>query len=364
MDWLHKRPLPSLTGIRGLAAIWVLMFHLAMIAKNNIASAYEAPKIFESGWASVDLFFILSGFILAHSHADDFLVFSGKNIKYFFLSRFMRVYPLNTVVLLMVAVLVAAYGDFAEHFSAEHPGNLSLPSFVSTLLLVNRWIPKSGEWNGPTWSLSAEVAAYIVFPFIIYFSSNINKRSISLFFSFTSIIVVLFLQAAVHRFGLNFITTPGAFLRVGGFFTAGVFLRRSAGMMPDFNKGIASILSIFSILGFVIFSFIPNGAGYMPIFSAALIFSLAYEHGPVNNFLKSRVVMFLGKISFPLYLVHTMPLLAFGYYANVVKMSYENYWILVTPLSSFLIFISYVLHRYFEQPIHQWARKWTKALRG
>jgi len=64
--------LPSLTGVRGIAALWVVLFHLQQFAGEFGLEAVKGLPGLRSGWAGVDLFFVLSGFILMLVHERDF----------------------------------------------------------------------------------------------------------------------------------------------------------------------------------------------------------------------------------------------------------------------------------------------------
>ena len=100
------------------------------------------------------------------------MTLSWPMIYRFGVARFLRIYPLNTVILLLMIPLVLLSPSFVE-FSRSHIGpetaykvhNLSLAGFVQSLLLIQTFtVAKLGEWNGPSWSLSAELLGYLLFP--------------------------------------------------------------------------------------------------------------------------------------------------------------------------------------------------------
>lgn len=93
--------IPSLTGIRGLAAVWVTMFHVIQMSWHfDLPLKLPGHIVAMSGWAGVDLFFVLSGFMLMHAHGHQFMELSKPVCSDFALSRFFRVFPLSAAVLL------------------------------------------------------------------------------------------------------------------------------------------------------------------------------------------------------------------------------------------------------------------------
>src|ERR1700757_84758 len=102
-----RASIPSLTGVRGVAALWVFLTHSYGFAAHILnAPALLRSSFLVNGFRGVDLFFILSGFILMHVHAGDFKTISQNALKRFFITRFFRIYPLNTVILLALVPLV------------------------------------------------------------------------------------------------------------------------------------------------------------------------------------------------------------------------------------------------------------------
>src|ERR1043165_7460847 len=146
--------IPALTGIRGIGAVWVVIYHLF---------PGDLPVI-GLGYQGVDLFFILSGFVLTLVHTKDFDggYALSKYIRFLML-RLVRIYPLHITVLIVFAVAVLVLPGFAQRY--EHPDHFGISQFITTALLVQNWrMGNVSLWNGPSWSLSAEWLGYIFFP--------------------------------------------------------------------------------------------------------------------------------------------------------------------------------------------------------
>lgn len=142
--------------------MWVLLFHVQSFANGYGAPWLKSVPLLADGWVGVDLFFVLSGFILMFVHEADFGQLRGRVVVHFAALRFFRIYPLATAVLILIALLVLADAGFAVWYRKTHdPADLTAMAFLRTLLLATRWYPPFvGDWNQPVWSLSVEIIGY------------------------------------------------------------------------------------------------------------------------------------------------------------------------------------------------------------
>ena len=117
--------MPELTGLRGIAAFWVLCFHLGAALKAWFPDARVVHIVVSKGYLGVDLFFALSGFVIAYAYAERLSVGSWNAWHTFIARRFARIYPVHVFVIcvLVCAILLSqAVGrDFASggNYSAE-----------------------------------------------------------------------------------------------------------------------------------------------------------------------------------------------------------------------------------------------------
>ncbi len=133
----------SLDGLRGIAAAAVMFFHAPLMLGIQLAP---------SGYLAVDLFFLLSGYVLAHAYGDR--IAQGLSPSKLMSSRLKRFYPLHVLGTLLGALLFLGY-LFTESDYARHPAELAL-LLVSGLLFVPwQWFPL----NVPSWSLFFELVA-------------------------------------------------------------------------------------------------------------------------------------------------------------------------------------------------------------
>lgn len=154
------KQIKALTGIRGIAALFVVIYHY------HIFLEYPDPigTFFNHGYLSVDLFFVLSGFVMSMTYGRLFVNgFTWPAFATFMGRRFARVYPLYIFVTLLVIFMMAFFS--VEYGVKEVP--LTWSNILSHILMVQAW-GVSKSFVGPAWSISTEWAAYLVFPLLAY----------------------------------------------------------------------------------------------------------------------------------------------------------------------------------------------------
>src|SRR3954454_5117621 len=131
-----------LTAIRGLAAWWVVLFHLRFLLAPWIPAA--ALAALARGNLAVDLFFILSGFVMALNYGERIGAGGAAAYGDFLFRRFARIYPLHLLILLGFA----AYAVAAVRFGTVRLADQSWGYFVQSLFLVQNWgFAGEARWN-------------------------------------------------------------------------------------------------------------------------------------------------------------------------------------------------------------------------
>jgi peptidoglycan/LPS O-acetylase OafA/YrhL len=346
----------SLTGVRGIAAAWVLLYHIQSTAGTSGPSWLEDLPILRDGWRGVDLFFILSGFILMYVHGRDFLTIRREELFRFAQPRFFRIYPLSTTVLLLIAGLVLSDPAFVAWYRGVHNAeDFTAGAFVKTLLLSTRWfLPGRGEWNEPVWSLSVEILGYAAFPILaclLGWRQSLWGTMAVAFVSLGSLTVALFILHKINGSPIGGFSV----IRMAGCFVAGVALCRAWRLITPIPRRWPSWVASLSTFCIVLSCIIPH-AGVLALFSlGGAVFALAFQQGPVDRFLSSKPLLFLGKISFPLYLIHDVPLVWLTYRFNSSSSS-------IALLALYLILcllVATTLHYAVERPAHALGRRWT-----
>jgi peptidoglycan/LPS O-acetylase OafA/YrhL len=159
--------LSNLTGIRGIAALWVFWLHFNEYFVGLLPGISRMNFIAENGRFGVDLFFCLSGFILGYVYFNVLLLnIKGNNLKFYFYKRLARLYPVYLATLAVAAIFYLIALSTGHEFIHESSSNISLVALIQNLLGVQTWFG-TNSLNGPAWSVSAEFAAYLNFPILV-----------------------------------------------------------------------------------------------------------------------------------------------------------------------------------------------------
>ena len=167
----------QLTGIRFVAAFWVLLYHLQdPLDRIGVMDIPVLSDVIRVGRLGVDLFFALSGFIIAHTYLTRMgpRLALGAAASFWWL-RLARIYPVHFVMLNVAGIAVIAQG-WITGVDKERSW-LNAWDYVRNLLLIQEWGPHPERgWNVVAWSLSMEWLAYLVFPLLVLLLYALHKR--------------------------------------------------------------------------------------------------------------------------------------------------------------------------------------------
>jgi peptidoglycan/LPS O-acetylase OafA/YrhL len=299
----HRRSLNALTGIRFLAAAYVVVYH-TKIGPGLIEHGHRAAgNFFMSGYLAVALFFLLSGFILAYTYAGQI---SGRgDSRRFWEARVARIWPVYVVSLLLT--------------SAVHLG-LPKPSYMlATLLMLQGWNPFDramwGAWNYVCWTLSVEAFFYVCFPRYQQWLETLASRIqlviiaglLALAVSINSGVYILGYPShgVLSRVPLPLIRLPEFLVGVG---LGNYYLTLVSHKRPSF-KGIGSYTQGLWTYpaALVTIALLCRARGpatsIVLIAFAALVYGLASERTLISRVLATKVMVFGGGISYSIYLL-------------------------------------------------------------
>jgi peptidoglycan/LPS O-acetylase OafA/YrhL len=357
----RKQPLPALTGIRTLLAIFIILFHFT---PPHLGLLYP---IIDNAYVFVGFFFLISGFILTYNYADRAMTLSKRE---FWLARFSRLYP---IYMLVLAISVTMLRD--EWFARSH--EQFWRGVILTPFLLQGWSPTLATFgNTVAWTLSCEVMFYMAFPFLVYFWAtrmswlNTPVRLILLFFALWSFGLVPHLlyawinpdhlTAPVDRYTSTWILrflkyTPPPYVCT---FLAGVTLGKLHPVLPlSSRQRLAVAITALTLLGLFFYTgtvtrtpyLFLHGGLLVPLFSL-LIIGLA---GPniISSLFSFRPLVLLGEATFALYLLHF----------NVFILIHNNHLPERLHLTAFdpwisyaaLLALAYVAYRFVENPARQ-----------
>ncbi|RZF58890.1 acyltransferase family protein [Sphingobacterium corticibacterium] len=358
-----NKEIRSLTGIRGLAALIVAIHHF--ISKYYIdyfekqASdsllGYMRFNYANHGYLMVELFFILSGFVLALSYDKRFgNAVTNLDYKRFMIKRFNRVYPLyffSTII----------------YFFVFNLDKINRPEIlVANLLFFELWLPKSFTLNNVSWSLCTEWFLYIIFPFILISTKHFREKPVFLILLATVIFILapilntqkLYDQHVNYSMlELRMSNGTGAFLRCLGSYIVGLAIYYVYIYRKEYVKLSGKYWYI--IIGCIlIFYGIDRSDILLNILFGLLILALT-QSNKLSDFFGSRILYFLGMISYSIYLNH-MIFLRILNFSFKKDMWIENEFNVFIGLLLFLlmtILSSWVSFRLVEAPFNSWLNK-------
>jgi peptidoglycan/LPS O-acetylase OafA/YrhL len=168
---MRARPeLRALTGLRFVAALHVLVFHVLFTFTRaavllRVAPASPLRALLASGYVGVNFFFVLSGFVLVYAYVEDGRMTTSAGR--FWRARFARIYPMY-VVGLALAVPLFVLGSLDNRARPDVVLTEAAKELGLSAALVQAWIPAHAlDLNGPAWSLSVEAFFYALFPLLV-----------------------------------------------------------------------------------------------------------------------------------------------------------------------------------------------------
>jgi peptidoglycan/LPS O-acetylase OafA/YrhL len=307
--------LRTLTGLRIVAALWVVGFHFHFTALPGVAAVNRVlGPLVTQGALGVDLFFVISGFVIAHTHLDRL----GPALRpaataRFVWARLCRMWPLYLLVvhvfgLWLVAKLVWGH-DGAVAFQAVQPV-VSVREWLRQLVGVQMWdhaYLDGASWVGPTWSLSAEWLAYLVFPVAAVGFHRLRRLPAWVLGGAAMALMTPIAQA--------YLTTGSPYypyswlVRIACGFAAGVLVCLAVRRMRADVRGVASsVAATFPAvigLGLMLGERLgPGRGGAVIVLFPLLVGALALtDRGPAMILARPWAV-YGGRISYALYLVH------------------------------------------------------------
>jgi peptidoglycan/LPS O-acetylase OafA/YrhL len=342
----RPQAIPALTSIRGAAAWWVVVYHF----REHLP--LQRPEwllaVAAHGYLAVDLFFILSGFVLALNYAERFRDNLAGAIIFYRL-RFARIYPLHFVILTLFLLNPLAIALFSKGGDTSGYG---WDYFVLSLFLVQNWgFSTELAWNVPAWSISTEAFAYLFFPLAALLMGRVIVTGRAALLVMAALLAVLAV-AAGHSLGDDI---PGFGLtRCCLEFSLGMLiwrLRDRLGFATPRLSHAAMLLTAGLVLAYAL---LPIGDAFvMPAAFALLIFGLADPLTRFGVWLDASWLKTLGLISYSTYLSHFF-IRSWVKFVLVRPGMLE--WI---PFLVYLLLValaSIVLYRMVEVPCSRWLR--------
>jgi peptidoglycan/LPS O-acetylase OafA/YrhL len=296
----------SLDSMRGIAALLVAIYHV------NWLHPLRDWRVIHNAPFCVDLFFVLSGFVICYSYGDR--LGDTRAFARFMWTRLGRLYPLHLATLLVFALW---------HLSKlargmDGLGGENLPAFISNLFLVHSLgLHDYMSFNYPSWSISVELWAYVMFGLVVLATGTGWARIV------TSLVIVIssaLMLGGVSRMPLHYATVDlGYFRCLAGFFSGVLTFHvwQSARHQLRITTRARAVISPALLLTLALFVGLepPDTMNAYALLVLVPCIILALTLAPtarVSAVLNARPLVWLGKISYSVYMVHTALLLLTG----------------------------------------------------
>jgi peptidoglycan/LPS O-acetylase OafA/YrhL len=281
--------LSALTGVRALAAFWVVALHFTRF-DDRFYNVGVANELVRAGALGVTVFFVLSGFIMTHVYRSKFRSnLSLSSWGEFLQNRVARLYPVHVVS----ALTMFAFAIVGWRFGfVPHRASFTPLSVLANVTLTQIWFSGVAAMNGVSWSISAEWFAYLLFPMVYFFLWKSGD-------DWPWIVAPLSLLAC------HLAHTHSALVQISAEFSLGMAAyelqarKRRAGFGK--SAGILIVLLYLIALYYMSYTYYAVGASL----ASVLLFSALVDPADIfGRLLSTRVLVYLGEISYSIYMWH------------------------------------------------------------
>ncbi len=373
----------ALDSWRGLAAVFIILFHAQVASHVRDAALVRAGEMF------VDFFFVLSGFVIAHAYAGR--IAGGADLGRFMMLRIGRVLPLHLVMLALFIAMEAgkafvpglgAPGD--EAFT----GTNDFSAIFTNMFLVQVGTHDQLTWNTPAWSIAAELVAYIVFGVAALFLGRLLGLA-----AVAGAVLSLFVLWALAPKGMESTYDFGHFRAIYGLcigvLAYQIMMAATArrGLPAAARGSIAAstaveLATVAGALAFMTYAYGTVAAFAAPFVFAVVVLVFAAEKGLVSTFLRAKPLVAVGAISFSIYMVHMFLLMRVVNVARltdkltgthtVTQMGHGGQGVdlgsnfagdlLILAIVALTVAVSAVTYRLIERPGRDWFRRRAERL--
>lgn len=360
----------SLDGLRGIAAVCIVVYHAQGVFAFWSPAAFLAGA-FDKYYLFVDLFFVLSGLVIARSSARLFDAdFSARTFRSFMRARLIRLWPVHLVTLAILVVIEVSLlwgvsqGVFDPGFAPFDRPEANPVNLLTTAFMLQSWgFHDKLVWNVPSWFISALLFAYLAYPFVLRATRGLRRQTRAMFFVLTGGVLSLVLHAL---YGLDYLAAPHdiPFIRALLAFMLGCGLSFLEPGKWDQRLPYAQPVLVIAILA----CFHLRAPDALSVFLLALfIRSLQFDQGAVARGLAAKPFRFLSKISFSLYMTHFIGLFLIDSFGKIDHEIPRNMFrdeamgVNIAVRFALLIAFAWAFWRFVEEPMRKWLTRPPQA---
>jgi peptidoglycan/LPS O-acetylase OafA/YrhL len=345
----------ALDGLRGIAALVVLALHAL--------TPFNLDYILPRAALAVDFFFLLSGFVIGYAYEHRLLL--NLSVTGFIRIRLIRLYPLilvGTIFGFLVFCLKAVF----EHHAAESGLTMVVALACSIFMLPTSLIHDQGwesiyPFNPPAWSLFFEIVINVIYALVLRKVSGHAFKAILVFSCLVVFVQAYYLNGVVG--GETLRTIAYGFGRVVFPFFFGIFIFRWQLAHNRFSFSLPVIILSALLIATLLcpsgpFKWIYESAIVVVIFPAIVILGARTEPSPAVE----ATCLFLGKLSYPLYILHYPFVRLFSHLARVLDIRSDQVWIMVSLEMICAVVFATIAMKVFDEPVRAWlTMRWRSA---
>jgi peptidoglycan/LPS O-acetylase OafA/YrhL len=291
----------ALTGVRGVAAAVIVVYHFGdvQLSTGGTASYFRIPY----GYLIVDLFFMLSGYVMALTYRDAFAHLTGKTFANFMLKRVARLYPAYFVIGLFYIAKIAA------GLSGEKLDMYSAWDWTGNLLMMTGWGLYIFPVIGVAWAASAEMGSYLLLPILMAFTLRKGKLAAGL--SVVAAFVAIYAVSISGRGsgGSLDVVNGNSFyplLRAVAGFTLGLAIFRFADVIDRLSMSMQDALVIAILVAIFAVGVASPSDLLLYVLFIPLVAVLSRDGRLAQLLFGNALVYRLGIISYSIYLIHPL----------------------------------------------------------
>ncbi|WP_042280698.1 acyltransferase family protein [Candidatus Protochlamydia sp. R18] len=345
-----------LDGLRGIAALWVVLLHFHTLINERSTNQFSwvLNQILPHGHIGVNIFFVLSGFVIAYSIRQNIITFPF--IARFFIRRSIRLDPPYWAALLILTGLILAGPFFFQRGIEYVPSYQHL--FLNAFYIHNFFELKS--ILPVAWTLALEFQFYFVFVFLLKSVQSLNIQMNHSEFNYstkyaTGLFWFLFILSLMQMSHIGlFFELPGFFLPFWySFFIGSLLCWAMLSLVSEFQ-----LFLFFTAM--LLFYVIGKNEDILITSAVALSIQLCIKKNKLHSYLSSYPFQYLGKISYSLYLTHwcvgtkLISLISYALNTGINEIPASILLIMGTLPS---LAVAHIFYHYIEQPCLHWSRK-------
>ena len=365
LTYSEKPRYELLDGLRGVAALMVIWYH---VFEGFCTSSMD--QFLNHGYLAVDFFFMLSGFVVGYAY-DDRWGSGGLTFKGFARRRLIRLHPMLLMGMLIGVVTYIIQG--CVHWDGTHVSGhwVAIAAVLSCFFVpaypgAGHEVRGNGEMfplNGPSWSLFFEYIANILYALWL---RRLSTRALIVWVCLSGIGLACYAlgnMSGFHHLGVGWTLADygfiGGLLRVGFSFSLGMLMARV--FRPLKVRGAFWICSV-AIIGLLAVPFMGmDGAMWTnalyDVTCVVLLFPIILyvgASGVTSDSRSSAECDFLGKISYPVYIIHYPFMYLFYAWVWAEELAFGDVWYVALGIVAGCIVLAYLCLKYYDEPVRRW----------